>query len=104
MVDVVSDGKSFVTASGLVYPKGRTVVCVCMCKRGDELNENRSEDLKFPKYDPETMTLEGQQAPAKPVTTMTKRQDDGWGDLPARDPAAYGQSEEILGECEEANF
>ena len=105
MVDVVSDGQSFFTFSKEVLPAGLTVVVACNCSLGDALNAKRSDELKFSVYDPETMTLEGQKAPAraKRETEISVRKSDEWG-LPAYDPANYGGGEVIEGECEQVDF
>jgi len=104
-VDVVSDGKSFFTFFKEALPAGRTVVVACNCRLGEELNEKRAENLKFSVYDPETMTFEGQKAPAraKRETEIAVRKSDEWG-LPAYDPANYGGGDVIEGECEQVDF
>ena len=88
-IDVVSDGFSFTTFSGAVLPKGRTVVCVCTCTIGQEINEKRDPKWLFPVYDAETMQREGE----PPKETIAAKADDGWGQLPERNEAKYRQRE-----------
>ena len=89
MVDVISDGKSYRTFFGETLPAGRTVVCVCMCELGQDINAKRDEKWLFPVYDPELMILPGKTEPEKPVETISKRADAGWDSLPAYQPELY---------------